>query len=31
MLLFSGFVNILLYALGYWLAEKTDLLSKLLP
>lgn len=30
-LLFPGFVHILLYALGYWFAEKIYLLSKLLP
>lgn len=30
-LLFPRFVHILLYALGYWFAEKIYLLSKLLP
>lgn len=31
MLLFLRFVHILLYALGYWFAEKISLPSKLLP
>lgn len=31
MLLFLGFVHILLYASGYWFDEETYLLSKLLP